>query len=99
MHIAHAIPRYGSSALIPESAYTLVFNPLSERDGVVHLHGQTDRRRSRDVGLSISDDVLRARACSSYPAIAADLIDLAAAIYTADRLVPSGCNPSSALAR
>lgn len=69
-----------------ESAYTLSFDPISEWSSALHFEDHSNPQQTRSVEFTVDDTIFRARTRSSYPEIGADLIDLSAAIYAADRL-------------
>lgn len=67
------------------SDYTLDFQSVSNSNGSVlfidHSHNQ-----ELTIGINIDDTELNYRVKTEFPATIADLIDLAIAIYTSDRL-------------
>lgn len=69
------------------SDYTLHFKPVSNSDGSVVF---TDCFNNKEVtvGINIEDTEFKYRVKGEFPAIVADIIDLAVAIHTSDRLAP-----------
>jgi Queuosine biosynthesis protein QueC len=67
--------------------YTLHFEPVLNSNGSVRF---IDRSQSKEVnvGINVDDEAFGYRVQAEFPAIVADLIDLAAAIHASDRLAP-----------
>jgi hypothetical protein len=67
--------------------YTLHFQPISNSNGsVLFIDHSADKKVI--VGINIEDTEFKYRVKGEFPAIVADLIDLAVAIHTSDRLAP-----------
>ncbi|MHC5597313.1 MAG: 7-cyano-7-deazaguanine synthase [Nostoc sp.] len=73
------------------STYTLEFSPVSNSNGSVRFidHSQG---KERTVGINVDDRVFECRVQAEFPAIVADIIDLAVAIHASDRLAPQNLN-------
>jgi 7-cyano-7-deazaguanine synthase in queuosine biosynthesis len=69
-----------------KDTYTLVFDSDSNQNLNIHFQDHTHPQSGRRLTLNIDDSVLRARRSSEYPEIVADIVDLAGAIYAADRI-------------
>ncbi len=69
------------------SDYTLHFQAVSNNYGSV-LFVDHSQNKKLTVGINVDDIEFKYRVKEEFPAIAADLIDLAVAIYTSDRLAP-----------
>ncbi|KAB8329921.1 hypothetical protein SD80_032370 [Scytonema tolypothrichoides VB-61278] len=69
------------------SDYTLHFEPIVNSNGSVRF---IDHSRCNDltVGINVDDTEFQYRVKAEFPAIVADLVDLAVAIHTSDRLAP-----------
>ncbi|NET01127.1 MAG: hypothetical protein F6K61_11250 [Sphaerospermopsis sp. SIO1G1] len=67
--------------------YTLHFQPVENSNGSVlfidHAHN-----KKVTIGINVGDTELKYRVLGELPPIIADIIDLAVAIYTSDRLAP-----------
>ena len=81
-------PTNPEGALVEERAYSFDFAPLSDGGSPVRLHGWPDPGRPREFVVSLDDAELTRLAVAVVPPVAADLLDLAVAIYVADRLAP-----------
>ena len=82
------VPADSEESLIEERAYAFDFAPLSDGGAPVQLRGWPDPDRLRGFTVSLDDAELARLAVAVVPPVAADLLDLAAAIYAADRLAP-----------
>ncbi len=73
------------------STYTLEFSPVLNSNGSVRFidHSQG---KERTVGINVVDQVFENRVQVEFPAIIADIIDLAVAIHASDRLTPQNLN-------
>ncbi|MBE9197676.1 MULTISPECIES: 7-cyano-7-deazaguanine synthase [unclassified Nodularia (in: cyanobacteria)] len=69
------------------SDYTLHFQPVSNKNGSV-LFVDHSKNKKLIIGINVDDIEFKYRVKVEFPAIVADLIDLAVAIYTSDRLAP-----------
>jgi hypothetical protein len=69
------------------SDYTLHFEPVSNSNGSVRF---IDRSQGKEltVGINVDDEAFGYRVQAEFPAIIADLVDLAVAIHASDRLAP-----------
>ncbi|MEG4281563.1 7-cyano-7-deazaguanine synthase [Microcoleus sp. A006_D1] len=69
------------------SNYTLQFEPVSNSNGSVRF---IDRSQGKEVnvGINVDDEAFGYRVQAEFPAIIADLVDLAVAIHASDRLAP-----------
>jgi hypothetical protein len=69
------------------SDYTLHFEPVSNSNGSVRF---IDRSQGKEltVGINVHDEAFKYRVQAEFPAIIADLVDLAVAIHASDRLAP-----------
>ena len=69
------------------SDYTFHFEPVLNSNGSVRF---IDHSQCNDltVGINVDDTEFRYRVKAEFPAIVADLVDLAVAIHTSDRLAP-----------
>jgi len=69
------------------SNYTLLFEPVSNSNGSVRFidHSQG---KELTVGINVDDKAFGYRVQAEFPAIVADLVDLAVAIHASDRLAP-----------
>ncbi|MEH2159099.1 7-cyano-7-deazaguanine synthase [Nostoc sp.] len=67
--------------------YTLHFQPVSDMHGSV-LFIDHSEGKELNFGINVDDTELKYRVKADFPAIVADLIDIAVAIYTSDRLAP-----------
>jgi hypothetical protein len=69
------------------SNYSLHFEPVSNSNGSVRF---IDRSQDKEVnvGINVDDEVFGYRVQAEFPAIVADLVDLAVAIHASDRLAP-----------
>ncbi|MCW5319531.1 hypothetical protein GTQ43_40100 [Nostoc sp. KVJ3] len=69
------------------SDYTLHFQSVSNSNGsVLFIDHSQDQKLT--IGINVDDTEFKYRVKAQFPAIVADLIDLAVAIYTSDRLAP-----------
>lgn len=69
------------------SDYTLHFQPVLNSNGsVLFIDHSQDKKLT--IGINVDDTEFKYRLKAEFPAIVADLIDLAVAIYTSDRLAP-----------
>ncbi|BAY44308.1 hypothetical protein SAMD00079811_19040 [Scytonema sp. HK-05] len=69
------------------SDYTLHFQPVLNSNGsVLFIDHSQDKKLT--IGINVDDTEFKYRVQAEFPAIVADLIDLAVAIYTSDRLAP-----------
>ncbi len=71
-----------------EQAYAFAFAPLVGFASEVRLTSWVAPARPRVFGVSLDDSELARHALAVVPSVAADLLDLAAAIYAVDRLAP-----------
>jgi Queuosine biosynthesis protein QueC len=69
------------------SDYTLHFKPVLNSNGSV-LFVDHSQDKKLTVGINVDDREFTYRVRAEFPAVVADLIDLAVAIYTSDRLAP-----------
>lgn len=69
------------------SDYTLHFQPVSNSNGSVVLIDHSENKKLT-VGINVDDTELKCRVKVEFLAIVADLVDLAVAIHTCDRLAP-----------
>lgn len=69
------------------SNYTLLFEPILNSNGSVRFidHSQN---KELTVGINVDDKAFEYRVQAEFPAIVADLVDLAVAIHASDRLAP-----------
>jgi hypothetical protein len=69
------------------SDYTLHFEPVLNSNGSVRFidHSQG---KELTVGINVDDKAFGYRVQAEFPAIVADLVDLAVAIHASDRLAP-----------
>jgi hypothetical protein len=69
------------------SNYTLLFEPVSNSNGSVRFidHSQG---KELTLGIKVNDKAFGYRVQAEFPAIVADLVDLAVAIHASDRLAP-----------
>jgi len=67
--------------------YTLHFQPVLNSNGSVTFVDHSQDKKLT-VGINVDDTEFKYRVKAEFPAIIADLIDLAVAIYTSDRLAP-----------
>ncbi|QYX32019.1 7-cyano-7-deazaguanine synthase [Sphaerospermopsis torques-reginae] len=67
--------------------YTLHFQPVENSNGSV-LFVDHSQDKKATIGINVGDTELKYRVLEEFPPIIADLIDLAVAIYTSDRLAP-----------
>ena len=69
------------------SDYTLHFEPVSNSNGSVRF---IDRSQGKEltVGINVDDEAFGYRVQAEFPAIIADLVDLAVAIHASDQLAP-----------
>ncbi|WP_016951076.1 7-cyano-7-deazaguanine synthase [Anabaena sp. PCC 7108] len=67
--------------------YTLHFQPVENSNGSV-LFVDHSQDKKATIGINVGDTELKYRVLGEFPPIIADLIDLAVAIYTSDRLAP-----------
>ncbi len=69
------------------SNYTLLFEPVSNSNGSVRFidHSQG---KELTVGINVDDEAFGYRVQVEFPAIIADIVDLAVAIHASDRLAP-----------
>lgn len=65
--------------------YTFIFRDIAAAGSLVQFFDHCSRRR-RDLRLSINDDQLLRATGHPMPSILADIVDLAGAVYVADRL-------------
>lgn len=70
---------------MPDSNYTLRFQPLSERESQILVRSE-DSEGVSSLHLSLNDD---AAPYKNARPVAADMIDLASALHVADRVVPT----------
>ncbi|MBN3877267.1 MULTISPECIES: 7-cyano-7-deazaguanine synthase [unclassified Nostoc] len=73
------------------STYTLEFSPVSNSNGSVRFI-DSSLGKERTVGINVDDSVFENRYQAKFPAIIADIIDLAVAIHASDRLAPQNLN-------
>ncbi len=71
--------------------YTLKFSPVSNSNGSVRFINHS-QGKEQTIGINLVDQVFENRVQVEFPAIIADLIDLAVAIHTSDRLAPQNLN-------
>ena len=76
---------------IDHTNYTLEFSPVSNSNGFVRLINHS-QGQERTVGINVLDYEFKYRVQAEFPAIIADIIDLAVAIHTSDRLAPQNLN-------
>jgi hypothetical protein len=67
--------------------YTLDFQPISNSNGSVQFFDHSQNKKLT-IGINVDDIEFKYRVKAEFPPIVADLIDLAVAIYTSDRLAP-----------
>ena len=67
--------------------YTLHFQAVSNSDGTV-LFTNHSADKKVTVGINVEDTEFKYRVKGEFPAIVADIVDLAVAIHTSDRLAP-----------
>ncbi|ALF52911.1 hypothetical protein ACX27_08630 [Nostoc piscinale CENA21] len=67
--------------------YTLDFQPVSNIDGSV-LFIDHSRGKQLNFGINVDDKEFKYRVKADFSPVVADLIDIAIAIYTSDRLAP-----------
>jgi 7-cyano-7-deazaguanine synthase in queuosine biosynthesis len=68
-----------------DSDYTLCFSPVLNSNGFVRLIDHS-RNKESTIGLTVDDREFGCRVQREFPSVVADLIDLAVAIHTSDRL-------------
>jgi hypothetical protein len=69
------------------SDYTLHFGPVLNRNGSVRFI-DCSQGKELTVGINVDDEAFGYRVQAEFPAIIADLVDLAVAIHASDRLAP-----------
>jgi len=69
------------------SNYSLHFEPVLNSNGSVRFIDHSQGKEV-NVGINVDDEVFGYRVQAEFPAIVADLIDLAVAIHASDRLAP-----------
>jgi hypothetical protein len=69
------------------SNYTLHFEPVSNSNGSVRFIDHSQGKEI-NVGINVDDEAFGYRVHEEFPAIVADLVDLAVAIHASDRLAP-----------
>ncbi|MGL5193448.1 MAG: hypothetical protein ACRC8Y_07570, partial [Chroococcales cyanobacterium] len=67
--------------------YTLRFGAISNCNGSVQFFNHSSGKEVT-VGINIDDQAFQYRVQAEFPAIVADLVDLAVAIHASDRLAP-----------
>jgi hypothetical protein len=71
-----------------ERTYAFEFAPVAERAATARLVCSAEPGAERPFGVSLDDTELARLALAAVPPAAADLLDLAVAVYAADRLAP-----------
>ncbi|MCT7979060.1 7-cyano-7-deazaguanine synthase [Laspinema olomoucense] len=74
--------------------YTLRFGPILNHNGSVQFLNRSIGKELT-VGLNIVDQEFQYRVQAEFPAIVADLVDLAVAIHASDRLAPQNLSEKS----
>lgn len=67
--------------------YTLDFQPVLNSNGSVQFFDHSQNKKLT-IGINVDDIEFKYRVKAEFPPIVADLIDIAVAIYTSDRLAP-----------
>lgn len=66
--------------------YTLHFDSILNNNGKVRFIDHSSGKENT-IGITVDDNDFKYRVCQEFPSIIADLIDLAVAIHTTDRLI------------